>query len=108
VLALSDHGHVLAPLLQSNTVVKLGFDTKGDVEALRSFLARDANANHVMSKLVDLQAVERDLRVAETTSGEASNDALSNSKLGLTRVEEQHSERECQVAMQQCTHKHAE
>ncbi|GMF21869.1 unnamed protein product [Phytophthora lilii] len=61
VLALYDHGTLLAPLFESDFVIKLGFDTRGDVKALRPFLTGGYATDHVMSMLVDLQAVSRKL-----------------------------------------------
>lgn len=68
VLALYDHGHILAPLFQSDSVVKLGFDTRGDVKALRPFLSGGYATEHVMSMLVDLQAVTKKLPVVKSAA----------------------------------------
>ncbi|KAJ8508791.1 hypothetical protein ON010_g18837 [Phytophthora cinnamomi] len=75
VLALCDHGRLLAPLFQSDSVVKLGFDTRGDVKALRPFLSGVYATEYVMSMLVDLQAVTRKLPVLNESA------AVSNGKL---------------------------
>ncbi|KAG3164814.1 hypothetical protein PI126_g4925 [Phytophthora idaei] len=61
VVALYEHGHILLPLFQSESVIKLGFDTRGDVKALRPFLTGGYATDNVMSMLVDLQAVTRKL-----------------------------------------------
>uniref|UniRef100_H3GUX1 3'-5' exonuclease domain-containing protein n=1 Tax=Phytophthora ramorum TaxID=164328 RepID=H3GUX1_PHYRM len=69
VLALYDHGNILAPLFRSESVVKLGFDTKGDVKALRPFLTGGYATENVMSTLVDLQAVTRKLPTLKGSAG---------------------------------------
>lgn len=61
VIKLYDHGNILASVFQSTSVLKLGFDTKGDVKALRPFLTGGYATSHVMSMLVDLQAVTKKL-----------------------------------------------
>ncbi|KAG1683779.1 hypothetical protein DVH05_024142 [Phytophthora capsici] len=68
VVALYEHGRVLAPLFTSDSVVKLGFDTKGDVKALRPFLTGGFVTDKVMSMLVDLQAVTKKLPTLKGTS----------------------------------------
>ncbi|KAG7398293.1 Exonuclease mut-7 [Phytophthora boehmeriae] len=60
-IALYDNGNILAPIFQSPSIVKIGFDTKGDVKALRPFLTGGYASEHVMSMLVDLQSVTRKL-----------------------------------------------
>ncbi|KAI9906148.1 hypothetical protein PsorP6_013782 [Peronosclerospora sorghi] len=57
VIALNNHGNILAPLFQSESVIKLGFDTRDDVKALRPFLTGGFASDNVISMLVDLQAV---------------------------------------------------
>jgi len=76
VIALYEHGTILAPLFQSDSVIKLGFDTKGDLKALRPFLTGGYATDHVMSMLVDLQAVTRKLPVLKTAEG--SSDAADD------------------------------
>ncbi|KAI9907823.1 hypothetical protein PsorP6_004811 [Peronosclerospora sorghi] len=61
VIALYNHANILAPLFQSESVIKLGFDTRGDVKALRPFLTGGFASDNVISMLVDLQAVTRKL-----------------------------------------------
>ncbi|CAI5712310.1 unnamed protein product [Peronospora destructor] len=73
VVALYEYGNILAPLFQSKSVIKLGFDTRGDVKALRPFLTGGYATDNVMSMLVDLQAVTRKLSTIEGT-------AVSNSR----------------------------
>ncbi|CAI5727159.1 unnamed protein product [Peronospora effusa] len=68
VVALYEHGNILAPLFQSKSVVKLGFDTRGDVKALRPFLTGGYATDNVMSMLVDLQVVTRKLSTIEGTT----------------------------------------
>ncbi|GMF15732.1 unnamed protein product [Phytophthora fragariaefolia] len=68
VLALYEHGNLLAPLFQSDSVLKLGFDTRGDVKALRPFLSGGYTTEHVMSMLVDLQAVTKKLPVVKSVA----------------------------------------
>ncbi|EEY53710.1 uncharacterized protein PITG_19692 [Phytophthora infestans T30-4] len=70
VVALIEHGNILLPLFQSESVIKLGFDTRGDVKALRSFLTGNYTAENVMSMLVDLQAVTRKLPTQKGTKVE--------------------------------------
>ncbi|KAI9895963.1 hypothetical protein PsorP6_019083 [Peronosclerospora sorghi] len=61
VIALYNHGNILAPLFQSESVIKLGSDTRADVKALRPFLTGGFASDNVISMLVDLQAVTRKL-----------------------------------------------
>ncbi|CAH0473804.1 unnamed protein product [Peronospora belbahrii] len=68
VMALYNHGNILAPVFESDSVVKLGFDTRGDVKALRSFLTGRYATDNVMSMLVDLQTVARKLFAIEGTA----------------------------------------
>ncbi|KAG7386315.1 Exonuclease mut-7 [Phytophthora pseudosyringae] len=68
VVALYDHGNILAPLFQSESVIKLGFDTRGDVKALRPFLTGGYATDKIMSMLVDLQAVTRKLPTLKGTA----------------------------------------
>ncbi|POM73291.1 Putative uclease mut-7 [Phytophthora palmivora] len=78
VITLYDHGNILAPLFQSESVMKLGFDTKGDVKALRPFLTGDYATDKVMSVLVDLQAVTRKLPSLNSTSVPSDDDSKNS------------------------------
>ncbi|KAE9041821.1 hypothetical protein PR003_g4587 [Phytophthora rubi] len=82
VLALYDHGHILAPLFQSDSVVKLGFDTRGDVKALRPFLSGVYATEYVMSMLVDLQAVSRKLPVLKSAAVESKSKSKTSNDEG--------------------------
>ncbi|OWZ13576.1 uclease mut-7 [Phytophthora megakarya] len=73
VVALYDHGNILAPLFQSESVIKLGFDTRGDVKALRPFLTGGYATDKVMSMLVDLQVVTRKLPILDGTKVSSDN-----------------------------------
>ncbi|TDH70090.1 hypothetical protein CCR75_000838 [Bremia lactucae] len=59
VLTLQAYGSVLMPVFRSESVLKLGFDTKGDVQVLRPFLNPRHSFDFIMSMLVDVQAVAR-------------------------------------------------
>ncbi|KAL3657268.1 hypothetical protein V7S43_017777 [Phytophthora oleae] len=100
VVALYEHGRVLAPLFRSESVVKLGFDTRGDVKALRPFLTGGFVTDNVMSMLVDLQAVTKKLPIlkdagaaeakadggddkSEDSNGNASSSAGNNEASGF-------------------------
>uniref|UniRef100_M4BL55 3'-5' exonuclease domain-containing protein n=1 Tax=Hyaloperonospora arabidopsidis (strain Emoy2) TaxID=559515 RepID=M4BL55_HYAAE len=65
VVALFDHGYILAPLFRSESVLKIGFDTRGDVKALRPFLTGGYAADNIMSMLVDLQTITRKLPILQ-------------------------------------------
>ncbi|KAI9921924.1 hypothetical protein PsorP6_000294 [Peronosclerospora sorghi] len=71
VIALYNHGNILAPLFQSESVIKLGFDTRADVKALRPFLTGGFASDNVISMLVDLQAVTRKLSNFQAPSRQA-------------------------------------
>ncbi|CAI5725017.1 unnamed protein product [Hyaloperonospora brassicae] len=80
VVALFDHGHTLAPVFQSESVLKIGFDTRGDVKALRPFLTGGYAVSDVMSMLVDLQTVTRKLPTLETGNVAESRSAVNDGK----------------------------
>lgn len=80
VVALHEHGSILAPLFQSNSVIKLGFDTRGDVKALRPFLTGGNTTNNVMSMLLDLQAVTRKLAHSNEATGVKPEDGYDKNR----------------------------
>ncbi|KAI9921538.1 hypothetical protein PsorP6_000179 [Peronosclerospora sorghi] len=61
VIALYNHGDILSPLFQSESVIKPGFDTRADVKVLCPFLTGGFASDNVISMLLDLQAVTRKL-----------------------------------------------
>ncbi|ETP33227.1 hypothetical protein F442_18205 [Phytophthora nicotianae P10297] len=92
VVALYEHGGILLPLFQSESVIKLGFDTRGDVKALRPFLTGGYATENVMSMLVDLQTVSRKLPTQKGTAAtevaaEDSNDSNSSANSSAANSE---------------------
>ncbi|KAL8011069.1 putative 3'-5' exonuclease domain, ribonuclease H-like superfamily [Plasmopara halstedii] len=63
VMALHEHGSILAPLFLSKSVIKLAFDAKSDAKHLRSFLTGGDTSSKLISMLVDLQVVAKKLAV---------------------------------------------
>lgn len=80
VIALHEHGRILAPVFRSHAVLKLGYGAQNDVRVLRPFLANDDGADDVMSMLVDLQAVTKKLPTPRR--------AATSSKRGLAALAE--------------------
>ncbi|RLN96077.1 hypothetical protein BBJ28_00005054 [Nothophytophthora sp. Chile5] len=77
LLALPECGHILAPIFQSDKILKLGFDTKGDVKALRPFLTGGYATESVISMLVDMQVVTAKL-LAQTGAPASSGDGKAD------------------------------
>jgi hypothetical protein len=62
LLSLGSHGAMLQPVLASDDVLVLGFDTRGDLGAMRSLLFPDGHGESVIiARLLDIQAVARKL-----------------------------------------------
>ncbi|KAG2522680.1 hypothetical protein JM16_005738 [Phytophthora kernoviae] len=84
VITLYDNGNILAPIFLSPSILKLGFDTRGDVKALRLFLTGGYATEHIMSMLVDLQTVTRKLSTPGTTQSlKADGDKISAEGLAM-------------------------
>lgn len=63
MLVLEDVGEVLAPVFASEEILKLGFDTKGDIKALRPLVSSPSTRERFMANLLDIQIVARKLLV---------------------------------------------
>lgn len=65
LLRLGPHGAMLQPVLASDEVLVLGFDTRGDLGAMRSLLIPDGHGTRgdsvIIARLLDVQAVARKL-----------------------------------------------
>lgn len=77
VLKLGAQGDALQPVFSSEQVLVLGFDTRGDVGAIRSFVAV-SEVGPIIARLADIQVIARKL-LMDATGGKDSKQAHNGS-----------------------------
>ncbi|DAZ93735.1 TPA: hypothetical protein N0F65_007361 [Lagenidium giganteum] len=91
MINLEDPMRLLAPIFLSETILKLGFDARGDLHTLRNMLRPHCPDKHVTTQLLDIQAVARKLHAGQ---GGDNNAAAADNDEGANAGDETMAENE--------------
>lgn len=101
MLVLEDVGEVIAPVFAGEEILKLGFDTKGDLKALRSLVTSSSTRERFMANLLDIQIVARKLLVQDVASSVAAPEVPSDAASEVAPAPEVSNEEERKRELQQ-------
>lgn len=100
MLVLEGVGDALAPVFAGEEILKLGFDTKGDLKALRPLVSSPSTRERFMANLLDIQIVARKLLGQDAASPAAPVESPSQAAAELVPVLEVSNEEEHEQELQ--------